>query len=308
MQFGHWDSLRKGLLAGERLGMELRRMEVAYMDHNKRDFEITKHISLRQLDPLALMGLRRDGACEFELPKALFDLDFPGHIRRRIKSVSVSVPCVVGPYTSVSGTLTILSHVDETGAASDIPVPWIATSTGQSDSGLFELNFRDERYLPFEGAGAVSRWRFGLPNEFRAFDYDAISDLVLHVRYTARDKPDGRDAAIAAVRDGLDNLRAAQGSTGLKLLISIKHDFPADWRALQGAADDTATRSITIGPALFPFFVRQNFTIVDVRALLSDGNLAEAALSQTTDPATGPAVSVNVTRAHQYLAVSYRLS
>ena len=32
----------------------------------------------------------------------------------------------------------------------------IATSTAQSDAGVFEFNFRDERYMPFEGAGAVS--------------------------------------------------------------------------------------------------------------------------------------------------------
>lgn len=41
----------------------------------------------------------------------------------------------------------------------------IATSTGQNDSGLFELNFRDERYLPFEYMGAVSCWRLELPQE-----------------------------------------------------------------------------------------------------------------------------------------------
>ena len=63
----------------------------------------------------------------------------------------------------------------------------IATSTAQTDSGLFELNFHDERYLPFEGAGAVSTWRLELPARFRQFDYDTISDVILHVRYTARD-------------------------------------------------------------------------------------------------------------------------
>jgi len=35
----------------------------------------------------------------------------------------------------------------------------IATSTGQNDAGLFLLDLNDERYLPFEYAGAVSRWR-----------------------------------------------------------------------------------------------------------------------------------------------------
>lgn len=43
-----------------------------------------------------------------------------------------------------------------------VPVQAIATSGAQSDAGLFELNFRDDRYLPFEGAGAISRWRIEL--------------------------------------------------------------------------------------------------------------------------------------------------
>jgi hypothetical protein len=33
----------------------------------------------------------------------------------------------------------------------------IVTSGAQADTGLFEANLRDERYLPFEGAGAISR-------------------------------------------------------------------------------------------------------------------------------------------------------
>ena len=36
VQFGHWDSLRKGLLAGERLSLDLKRLEVAYMDQNRQ--------------------------------------------------------------------------------------------------------------------------------------------------------------------------------------------------------------------------------------------------------------------------------
>ena len=46
---------------------------------------------------------------------------------------------------------------------------------------------RDERYLPFEGAGAISTWRLDLSKQFRTFDYDTISDVILHLRYTARD-------------------------------------------------------------------------------------------------------------------------
>ena len=46
----------------------------------------------------------------------------------------------------------------------------IATSTGQNDAGLFTLDFNDQRYLPFEYAGAVSRWRIELPAENNYFD------------------------------------------------------------------------------------------------------------------------------------------
>ncbi len=46
IQFGYWDSLKKGLLAGERLHHDLKRMEVAYLEQNRREYEITKHVSL----------------------------------------------------------------------------------------------------------------------------------------------------------------------------------------------------------------------------------------------------------------------
>jgi hypothetical protein len=57
IQFGYWDSLRKGLLAGERLQLALRQMERAYIDQNKRDYEITRQVSLLLHDPIALITL-----------------------------------------------------------------------------------------------------------------------------------------------------------------------------------------------------------------------------------------------------------
>ena len=110
VQFGYWDSLRKGLLAGERLYHDLKRMEVAYLDQNRREYELTKHVSLALLHPEALVELRETGRCFVELPEALFDLDCPGHYMRRIKAVSLTIPCVTGPYTSVSCTLTLLGN------------------------------------------------------------------------------------------------------------------------------------------------------------------------------------------------------
>jgi hypothetical protein len=81
---GHWDSLKHGLLVGEQLGRDLQRLQVAYLEQHRREYELTKHVSLLQLDPVALITLKEMGACEFELSEALFDLDFPGQYFRRI--------------------------------------------------------------------------------------------------------------------------------------------------------------------------------------------------------------------------------
>src|SRR5207302_11493381 len=107
VRFGYWDSLRKGLLAGDQLSYDLKRLEVAYLDGNKREYEMTKHVSLRQVDPLALLQLRATGSCTFTMPEELFDVDGPGHYFRRAKSVAVTIPCVAGPYTSVNCTLSL---------------------------------------------------------------------------------------------------------------------------------------------------------------------------------------------------------
>lgn len=98
ISFGSWDSQRKGLLAGERLALDLRRSEVAFLEQNARKLEITKNVSLLQLDPRALVTLRAPGVCQFTLPEAFFDLDYPGQYFRRIKSVIISV---LGPLPRV---------------------------------------------------------------------------------------------------------------------------------------------------------------------------------------------------------------
>ena len=83
----------------------------------------------------------------------------------------------------------------------------IATSSGQNDNGMFEMNFRDERYLPFEGAGAVSSWQIELvaDRSLRQFDYDTLSDVILHLRYTTReDAGQFKDAEIDTMAQSLD--------------------------------------------------------------------------------------------------------
>ena len=63
----------------------LKQMEMAFYERNKREYELTKHISLAQLDASALLQLKETGQCFIRLPEELFDIDYPGHYFRRIK-------------------------------------------------------------------------------------------------------------------------------------------------------------------------------------------------------------------------------
>jgi hypothetical protein len=279
IQFGYWDSLKKGLLAGERLHYDLKRMEVTYYDQNKREYEITKHISLAMLHPEALVMLKETGECYVNLPEAIFDLDYPGHYMRRLKSVSLTIPCVTGPYTNVSCTLTLLSS--RIRQKTSIPwEPWtgdtndsdfiyniggiqsIVTSSAREDSGLFELNFRDERYLPFEGTGAISTWRIELPTDFQQFDYDTISDVIIHIRYTAREGGEGfRKEVESSLKTALSTIIVEDDKTGLFRFFSAKRDFPNEWHQfLHRTAGETGQLSLDLEEKRFPFQFKDKIT------------------------------------------------
>ncbi|MBS7253967.1 Tc toxin subunit A-related protein [Flavobacterium branchiicola] len=247
IQSGYWDAGRDGLLAGEQLYVGLKQMEAAYQNERGYDYEITKHVSLCLLSPLALIQLRETGKCEFEIPEVLFDMDYPGQYKRRIKSVSVSMPCIAGPYTGVNAKFSLLENkfrntavggktyqedtedTDDRFSTYRIPINAIATSTGQNDSGMFELNFKDERYLPFEGAGAVSKWRLELP-EIRQFDYATITDVIVHIKYTAIEGGERLKLnATKTVFKQLENIKQQLNETGLHLALNMKHDLPNEW-------------------------------------------------------------------------------
>ena len=292
IHFGYWDSLKKGLLSGEKLQYDLRRLETAYLDQNRREFELSKHVSLAMLNPLALVTLRETGRCFVSLPEEIFDLDYPGHYFRRIKSVSITLPCVAGPYTTVSCTVRLLKNsirintasgdngyphnTDDDGLPADdarfvennISVKAIAASSGQNDSGVFELNFRDERYLPFEGAGAISDWSlelfsdlptnnpdpaspdFGKP--LRQFDYASIADAILHIKYTAKeDAGPFKNGAISNLRE----YYSQEGATPSLRMLNLRQEFPSQWHRFLHPSNPASGNilELEMSPGLFPF-------------------------------------------------------
>ncbi|MBT8342354.1 MAG: hypothetical protein HKP58_16140, partial [Desulfatitalea sp.] len=239
IQFGYWDSLKKGLLSADRLIYDIRRMEAAYLDQHRRELELTKHASLARLAPDKLLSLAMTGQCTLELEEWMYNLDHPSHYRRRIKSVSLSVLCKADPFTNIncrlalnSSQVRINSVVGSGYAKEDENDPRflaaqgageaIATSHGQYDNGLFTFSFDDDRFLPFEGAGAISSWTLSMPREHNPFDYATLTDVIVHINYTAQE---GGEALGAAAKVELDDVLSGGGM----LLVGLKQCFPAEW-------------------------------------------------------------------------------
>lgn len=275
IQFGSWDSLKKGLLAGESLSHDLRRMQASYLEQNARRFEISRYVSLGVLDPQALLRLLEAGACNFDLRESLFDGDYPGHYQRRLVRVSVTVVYAdPGRFDNVKSTLTMTKNsvrmvtdlgagyarqagadprfVDQFGA---VPQK-IVLGNGQEDAGLLltaiDENLADQRYLPFEGAGAISSWHLELPAETNDIDLASVGDVVLHLHYTSLDGGDAFKQAVEA-----DNAANAP-SAGL-LLLSATKDFPRSaWESFLagpgGPGDQTLT--LNVSASKFPRWAR----------------------------------------------------
>ena len=292
----YWDSGRQGLLSGEPLYLDVKRMDLDYHTYNIRELEITKHVSFRQLCPTALLQLKMTGSCTVTIPEWLFDRDCAGHYMRRLDTVKVSIPCTVGSLTSVNCTLTLQQSTVRTSSQaggqyersgdSDSrftdyfgSIQSIVTSGAVSDSGMFDPNTRDDRYRPFEGAGAISTWNLTLP-AIPSFDYSTITDVILHISYTARD---GGQALAGPATKATENALADATKAPSYLLLSLRHDFPTEWYAFTSGG--TAQFSAILPRTYFPY-TTQGATLSNIQLTLYSGTPEQATgiPAQATQP------------------------
>lgn len=177
----------------------------------------------------------------------LYDIDFPGHQLREIRTVSLTIPCIVGPYTSLDGTLRLLAQkyrrdskapnpsdypestslgLDSRFSTVNVPINTIAVSNGQNDAYVVEVKFIDERFLPFDAAGAINIWRLELPNE----NYEIITDILLQIRFTSRDG--GANLQVAAsksVHKYIKSVNHLSATKGLLTFFDIKSEFASKY-------------------------------------------------------------------------------
>lgn len=256
----NWDSASMGLLATEKLQNQLMLLERAHMEQNSRKAEIRSHVSMAMIDAQALVNFKNTGTCDFSIPEEWFDIQYPGQYKRRIKSVSISIPCVTGPYINVPCKLKLQSSRIRVAtnlaagleAAATVPDgnDRIFTSSAQNDAGLLEFSFRDERYLPFEGAGVDSVWNLQLPNKLRSFNYNTISDVIFHISYTAEyDGLLGEEVEENIVA----SINALNSNGGLVKVMALKQEFPNEWHK---AITENEDMEITLTENHFSYFTQ----------------------------------------------------
>ena len=181
------------------------------------------------------------------------------HWKRRIKSVAVTIPAIVGPCTTVACTLKLLNSTIRTVAGGpdepvNIPSDYIATSHAQSDSGDFQFNFTDERYLPFEGHGVRSEWELKLPeNSIAQFDYSTITDVILSINYTSHYDESRRADVVSTLNTA--NFGISDDAFFTQLL-SLKTTFPDLWTvAISGASENESEYSFELQQEHFPYLI-----------------------------------------------------
>lgn len=211
-----WNDLYQGLLAGEDLMLNLQKMENIWLIEDQRALEVERTISLAEIyQKSANFNLSEkvadyaSGTVTEELADgsgvsikddilsasikiselALMD-DYPAHMhlgeKRRIKQISVTLPALLGPYQDVQATLSY--DGSSSGLANGCTA--MAISRGMNDSGQFQLDFNDGKYLPFEGIDISDQGALVLrfPNATAKQQglLQSLSDIILHIRYTIR--------------------------------------------------------------------------------------------------------------------------
>lgn len=211
---GAWQSNNAGLMAGESLLLNLAEMEQAWLKWDHRALEVTRTVSLAEVysaDKVDLAAKIADllkGSGSGSTPAATglsmttdkqlhaaFNLkslnilkDYPDNLgsTRRIKQISVTLPALVGPYQDVRA---VLSY----GGGTKLPdgCKAIAVSHGMNDSGQFQLDFNDGRWLPFEGIKVDDDNSLFLSFPGATGDKQkalllSLSDIIVHIRYTIR--------------------------------------------------------------------------------------------------------------------------
>jgi len=196
--------------------------------------------------------------------------------RLTLNASEVRVSNVVGPGYAKEGAEDI-RFIAQPGAGESI-----ATSHGEYDNGLFALKFDDERFLPFEGAGAISSWDIHMPQEHNQFDFSTMTDFIMHVSYTAQE---GGEPLGTAAKAQLDEILPGSG----RLIVGLKYGFPAAWEAFLKPSPSGSDQklSFTLSKEHYPFLGRSSSMTLTKAGLVVSGNYGGNYIARVGIPGQG---------------------
>jgi hypothetical protein len=248
---GSTSSDRRGLTGAERLLADITQLDQYAFQTDRRKLQLTKTISLSQLDPFAFQRFRETGVLMFSTSEYLFDQDFPGHYVRLISAVRTSVVALVPPTVGIRATL---SNKGVSRVVAGVPSfrqvivqrdpEVVALSSPFNASGVFELDPQSQLLRPFENLGVDTTWGFEMPKAANPFDYHSIADVLFSIDYTALYSPSYRNQV----------LQQLDPSVSADLGYSFVQDFPDAWYDLNNADPTVTTVTVSFStlPADFP--------------------------------------------------------
>ena len=265
-----WNNAYQGLMAGEYLTAALRNMDMKFMDTNHKWYELTKAISLFREMPRAFLMIKYHGTSLIQVREDLFAFDHPSHYCRKLKSASITIPCIVGPYENVNASMTLRNSFVRVSPkilplkCSDKKYPdgyrmranddrfifvpggkdTLATSKSMQDSGYHQLSFQDERNLTFEHAGVEAEFCFSLKQSNNRFDTGTISDIILETSYIAK------EGGALYGREASEAVKYRLPGNG-EMLINIPNQFPDQWFDMNSGKGNRY--SLELGRNDFPF-------------------------------------------------------
>lgn len=187
----YWDGAYSGLLSADRLIADLHAMEVAYLENDKNELEITRPISLSELvynGENVFDNLQINEECPFEIKPIDISKKF-GLKFCRIRNVRLQIVAPGYGGACIDAELTLENNVleigDGMGIQNRIGVTKVATSSSHLDLGKCIFDFKTEKYSPFEGAGLDSKWKLKIFSNSNLNKSD-IENILLYISYTAR--------------------------------------------------------------------------------------------------------------------------
>ena len=199
----YWDSFYKGLLAPERILLDLRRMEKAYLENDRHEMEITRPISLKNLHTIengnvtssgVLDTLKESGECCFKIGLEFFNADFDDFYFHRIKDVRLIVKLNNESAYYLNTKLSLAKCMvdicknakkDEDFRSLGDP-EILATSVANKEPRIFDFSYSSDKRNHFEGCGAISEWELKITGLDKKDGEYPIEDVIIYLSYTAK--------------------------------------------------------------------------------------------------------------------------